>query len=103
MAKREILYQRQLRRPLDDAAKQAIESEFLRRRDEIPIATEFRWHAVDPEFTIKSSWASLIVRFTEETLVVQAELSLAARMLVTDAHRQRVVQFIDSMVNDLGL
>ncbi len=102
MAKKETLYKRQLRRPLDDETKKAIESEFLRRRHEIPIPTELTWHRVDPEFTIKSPWMNFIVRL-EDSLVVDAELSFAARMFATDANRQQAVKFIESIADDLGL
>jgi hypothetical protein len=99
----ETLYKRRLRRPLDAPTREAISSEFSRRRHEIPIPTELHWHGEKPQFTIRSRWLSFIVNFTQETLVVDAELSLAAKALATKENRASAVLFIDSIVNELGL
>ena len=56
-----------------------------------------------PEMTIKTKWLSFVVQFSKETLRVDAELSLAAKMLATHENRQVAVQFIDSIANDLNL
>ena len=66
-------------------------SEFSRRRHEIPVPTELHWHADKPQFTIRSNWLSFIVGFTPDRLVVDAELSLAAKMLATDENRKHAV------------
>jgi hypothetical protein len=44
-----------------------------------------------------------VVNFTNDDLVVNAELSLAAKMLATPANRQHAVQLIETIANDLGL
>ena len=103
MPKRETLYERPLRRPLDEATRQAIDVEFKKRRHEIPIPTELSWHPREPEFTIRSTWLSFIVQFKKERLVVEAELSFAARMFATDENRKQAVVFIESIAGDLGL
>ena len=100
---KETLYKRSLRRPLDDSTRQAISSEYTRRRAEIPLPTELHWDAEKPQFTIRSSLLSFVVHFTHEQLVVDAELSLAAKMLATKENRATAVKFIDSIANDLGL
>jgi hypothetical protein len=46
---------------------------------------------------------SFVVHFTHELLVVDAELSLAAKLLATKENRETAVRFIESIVNDLGL
>src|SRR5690349_6934971 len=102
MAWKEKLYERRLRRPVDHRTLEAIRSEFERRRHEIPVAAELVGLA-DHGMTIKTKWLSLIVHFTKDTLKVEAELSLAARMLATDANRKFAVQFIDSIAEDLNL
>ena len=56
-----------------------------------------------PQFTIRSEWLSFIVHFTHEDLVVDAELTLAAKMLATRKHREDAVKFIESIADDLGL
>jgi hypothetical protein len=43
------------------------------------------------------------VHFTEEDLVVDAELSLAAKMLATPENRRYAVRYIETLANDLGL
>jgi hypothetical protein len=104
MPRKEKLFERPLRKPLDDETRRAIEGEYRRRRHEIPIPTEMLWHATHPQFTIRSNLMSFIVNFThDERLVVDAELSLAARLLASDANRKQAVQFIESIAVDLGL
>jgi hypothetical protein len=100
---KETLYQRPLRRPLDEPTREAITSEYQRRRHEIPIPTELHWHAEAPQFSIRSKWATFDVSLAHARLVVDAELTLAAKMLATKENRQTAVQFIESIANDLGL
>jgi hypothetical protein len=104
MPRKETLYERPLRRPLDEPTRRAIESEYRRRRHEIPIPTELRWHPSDPKFTIHSTLLSFVVHFTKDNrLVVDAELSMAARLLASGANRKQAVQFIESIAVELGL
>ena len=104
MPRKEKLFERPLKKPLDDDTRRAIEGEYRKRRHEIPIPTEMRWHATHPQFTIRSNLMSFIVNFTQDKrLVVDAELSLAARLLASEANRKQAVQFIESIAVDLGL
>jgi hypothetical protein len=103
MAWREKLYERTLKRPVDPPTLDAIRSEFQRRKHEIPVAAELLENRAKPEMTIKTKWLSFIVQFTKETMRVDAELSLAAKMLATQENRKFAVQFIDSIANDLNL
>jgi hypothetical protein len=104
MPRKEKLLERPLRKPLDEETRRAIESEYNKRRHEIPIPTELKWHTTHPQFTIRSSLLSFIVNFTaDERLVVDAELSMAARLMASDANRKQAVQFIESIAVDLGL
>jgi hypothetical protein len=103
MAWREKLYERRLKRPVDTGTLDAIRSEFHRRRHEIPVSAELLDHPTKPEMTIKTKWLSFIVQFHKETLTVDAELSLAAKILATKENRKVAVQFIDSIANDLNL
>jgi hypothetical protein len=100
---KETLYKRPLKRPLDEPTRRAIDHEYARRRHEIPMETELHWHPRDPAFTIKGKMLSFIVHFTDEDLVVHAELSLAAKMLATDSHRRNAVKFIESIASDLNI
>ena len=52
------------------------------------VPTELHWHAEKPQFTIRSEWLSFVVHFTHEVLVVDAELTLAAKMLATKENRE---------------
>lgn len=103
MATKEKLYERRLRRPIDQAAREAIQGAYLKRRHELPVPTELQWHKDKPQFTIKSSWLSFNVGYTPERLVVEAELSFAARMLATDVHRKQAVEIISSIADELDL
>ncbi len=100
---KEKLYERPLKRPIDEQTRAAIHSEFRRRRDQIPMPTELSWNAAKPELTIRSQWISFVVHFTHERMVVDAELSLAAKMFATDENRRHAVRFIESVANDLNL
>jgi hypothetical protein len=100
---KEKLYERPLKRPIGEQTRAAIHSEFRRRWDQIPVPTELSWHVARPELTIRSQWLSLIVSFAEARMVVNAELSLAAKMFATDENRRYVVRFIESVANDLNL
>lgn len=100
---KEKLYERELKRPIDEKTRAAIHSEFWRRRDQIPMPTELSWHTSKPELTIRSRWISFIVHFTGERMVVDAELSLAAKMFATEENRRHAVHFIESVANDLNL
>src|SRR5512135_1003955 len=100
---KETLYQRRLRRPFDGPTREAINTEFLRRRHEIPMPAELHWDREQPRLTIRSKWLSFVVHFGHEVLVVEAELTLAAKMLATPENRRSAVQFIESIANDLGL
>ena len=100
---KEKLYERPLKRPIDDETRAAIHSEFRRRRDQIPVPTEFSWHAAKPELTIRSPWISFVVNFAQERMVVDAELSLAAKMFATDENRRHAVRFIESVADELNL
>ncbi len=103
MAWREKLYERTLKRPVDHTALDAIRDEFLRRKHEIPVDSELVENRHKPEMTIKTKWLSFVIHFTDETMRVDAELSLAAKMLATQANRQSAVQFIESIATSLDL
>ena len=102
---KETLFERKLKRPVDDGPiRQDVEAVYQRRRGEIPLSTDLRWHPDKPEFTIRSKLLSFIVRFTnDQRMVVEAELSLAAKMMATDAHRRQAVAFIESIADDLKI
>jgi hypothetical protein len=88
---------------LDEPLRKAIGTEYLRRRHEIPVPTEFQWHRDKPQFTIRSQWLSFIVWFTPEKFVVDAEFSLLAKTFVTQENRKTAVQMIASIADELGL
>jgi hypothetical protein len=67
------------------------------------VPAELQWHDEKPQFMIRSEWLSFIVRFTHEDLVVDAELTLAAKMLATRKHREDAVKIIESVAEGLGL
>jgi hypothetical protein len=67
------------------------------------VPTELHWHAHEPRFTIRSALMSFVVHFTPEVLVVDAELTLAAKMLATKENKANAVRIIDTIANELGL
>jgi hypothetical protein len=99
----EKLYERPLKRHFDEQTRQAVNSELTRRRQELPVPTEVAWSKSKPEVTIRAPWLAVIVQFSEQRLVVKAELSLAAKMLVTAENRRDAVRLIESVADDLNL
>jgi hypothetical protein len=67
------------------------------------LAAELHWHPEKPQFTIRLKLLSFVVHFSQDLLVVDAEMSLAAKVLATKENRAIAVGFIDSIANDLGL
>jgi hypothetical protein len=100
---KEKLYERPLKRPIDEHTRSAIHSELHERRGQFPIPAELSWHHDKPELTIRARGISIVVNFTQERMVVNAELSLAVKMFATDENRRHAVQFIESVANDLNL
>jgi hypothetical protein len=100
---KEKLYERPLKRPIDDRARAAIHSEFHRWRDQLPMAAELTWNAAEPELTVRSRWISFFVHFTRERMVVHAELSPAAKMFATDKNRHHAVSLIENVARQLNL
>jgi hypothetical protein len=62
-----------------------------------------RWSASKPEFSVVTQWLSLLARFTPELLVVDAEMTLAAKVFATAENRKTAVRIIESLADDLGL
>jgi hypothetical protein len=104
MAWKEKLYERPLRRPLDDGALEAVRSEYHKRRHEIPVESELVLHPSKPELmTIRTKWLSFVIQFHQEKLTVDAELSLTAKLMATEQNRKLAVEFIDSIADELNL
>ena len=64
---------------------------------------ELRWSAAKPEFSVVTQWISILGRFTDEQLVVDAEMTFAAKMFATPENKKTAVKFIESLADDLGL
>lgn len=62
---KEKLYERPLKRPIDEHTRAAIHSELNRRRGQFPIAAELSWNTAKPELTIRAKWISFVVNFTQ--------------------------------------
>jgi len=103
MGKKERLYERPLKRALDAETRQAIEAEFHRRRHEFPIPMELGWTRGHQSLTIVSKWVSFLVHFANDRMVVDAEMTLAARVFATDSNRQKIITLIDDVVDQLEL
>ena len=103
MGSKERLCERPLTRALDDQTRRDIEAEFHRRREEIPIPVNFSWNLSRSSITIGSKWVSFMIHFAQDMMVVDAELSFAAKMLATDSNRRQVINLINSVADDLRL
>lgn len=103
MGRKERLYERALTRPIDDQARREIEDALIRKRSEIDVPLEIRRTDGGSSFTISSTWASFLVQFGGDRMIVDAELSWAARMFATEENRRHVVRFISDIADDLKL
>jgi len=103
MGWKERLFERPLARTFDEEVRRAIDAEFHRRRHEIPIPVRLTWGQGEPSFLIASQWASFLVSFAQGRLIVDAQLSLAAKMLATEKNRQSVISIINSIADELKL
>lgn len=103
MPKRDTLYERSLKHPLDDAQRAAIVREATERCRQLPLATESGWDETGTVFTVKSALATFYATFSPQQLVVSAELSLAARLLATEHNRKHAVALMASVADELDL
>ncbi|MBI1322926.1 hypothetical protein GC170_07045 [bacterium] len=106
MASKEKLYERRLRRRLDDQLKSDIKTLFESRRSEIPIEVEIDWHPREPILSLRGPMGvTIYAHFLEpvEKLEVFAEYGFAARMFVTDRHRAKARDVIHEIAEDLEL
>jgi hypothetical protein len=100
---RETLFERPLKRPLDDVLRAAIHREAEERLRHVPVPAHAGWHEGGSEYAVRSHLVSFIASFTRETLVVTVELSFAGRLLATEANRRRAVEAISTVMDGLGL
>lgn len=103
MPRRERFYERPLRRPLDEETRDAIDALFRARSRELPLPLEMHWHPDRDRLVIRSALLSFFVLFADEQMIVDAELSLAARLMGTAENRRKAVAFIESVAADLDL
>lgn len=103
MGWKERLFERPLSRAFDDETRRAIDAEFQRRRHEIPVPVRLTWGQGEPSFLLASQWASFSVSFAGDRLTVDAQLSLAAKVLATEKNRQSVIAIINNLADELKL
>jgi hypothetical protein len=103
MRGKERLFERPLSRAFSDETRRAIDAEFQRRKREIPIPVRLTWGQGEPSFLLDSQWASFSVSFADERLTVDAQLSLAAKVLATQKNRQSIIKIINNIADELNL
>lgn len=106
MASKEKLYERRLQRPLDEGLKSEIKSLFESRKRQFPIDVEISWHPIEPILSLHGPMGvSIHAHFVEpaELLEVFAEYGFAARMFVTDRHREKARDLIHEIAEELQL
>jgi hypothetical protein len=103
MRPRETLFERHLKRPLDDGLRDELSREAYERCRASGIPAQFGWHEEGSVFSVQTPLASFHAWFTSETVRVWAELSLAARLFATESNRRRAVATIEAIADRLGL
>ncbi len=100
---RERLYERPLRRPLDDKVRAGLDRAVAARRSQFPMITGADWHPSRPELTIRTPIVSFVVRFADGAARVDAEMTLAGKLLASDANRRLAIRFIEEIAVEVGL
>jgi len=106
MASKEKLYERPLKRTLDDQLKAEILQMFESKRQMLPSGVEMKWHPKDPILALLGPMGvAFYVHFheTRELMEVYAELGFAARQLVTETHRNQARDMIHQIAEELAL
>lgn len=103
MSKRIRLHERELKRPMDEEGRRALEEAVDRMRERLPIVSKLAWEEEGKTLALRSKMASLLIRMVEERLIVEAELSLAARMMAKKEHVARATRMVEGLADDLGL
>ena len=106
MASREKLYERALKRALDDQLKAEILQMFQSKRQMLPSGVEMKWHPKDPVLVLRGPMGvAFYVHFYEakKLMEVYAELGFMARQFVTEAHRAQARDVIHQIAEDLDL
>lgn len=106
MASKEKLYERPLKRVLDDQLKAEILQLFESRRSMLPSGVDMSWQQKEPVLALRGPMGvAFYVHFLEvqAMMVVYAELGFAARMMVTDTHRAQARQMIHEVAEELAL
>lgn len=104
MAVGETLYQRNLKRPLDQALRAEISQMIDRHAPTLPVAVKHEWDPNGIILKIRSVMMSFIVNFANNrVVVVVSEMSFAGRLFYTQANRQKAIQFFEEIATDLDL
>lgn len=106
MASKEKLYERPLKRTLDDQLKAEILQMFESKREMLPSGVDMSWHPKEPVLALRGPMGvAFYVHFheTRELMEVFAELGFAARMMVTDTHRNQAKEMIHQIAEELAL
>jgi hypothetical protein len=99
----ECLFERPLKRPLDDQLRGLILDAVAGRREQLPFPAEFEWHPVEPVLMVKSKLLPIYIAFDPGRLTVHAKLSMAARMLATEGNRKRAIRLVEEIADELDL
>ena len=106
MASREKLYERPLKRALDDQLKAEILQMFQSKRQMLPSGVEMKWHPKDPILILRGPMGvAFYVHFHEarKFMEVYVELGFMARQFVTEAHRSQAKDVVHQIAEDLDL
>lgn len=101
MATRERVYERRLKGPLTDDKKRRLTESVARQLGSVLSRQE--WHPREPVLTITSQFATLIISFTSEDVIVDAEYGWAARLLLTAENRRKAAALAGAIADEAEL
>ena len=104
MAAGETLYQRKMKRTLDQPLRVQISEMIDRHAPTLPVAVTHEWDSNGILLRIRSVMMSFVVSFANNrVVVVVGEMSFAGRLFYTQANRQKAIQFFDEIATELDL
>jgi hypothetical protein len=101
MATRERVYSRPLKGPLTEDKKHRLNDAVARQLGAVLSRQE--WHPREPVLTITSHFATLIISFTGDQVVVDAEYGWAARLLLTAENRKKAEALAGAIADEAEL
>lgn len=103
MAKEEVFYVHPLKRAFSERDRLNIDQMIEQNKPLAPVSVKHEWEQEEPALKVLTPLVSWRATFSNDEIVVTQKVSLAGRMFDTQKNRQRLHEFLDKIVEELGL